>query len=119
MTSGSGVDIFPHQSLLQVPTIAQYLKIFRFYRAGVKARITVQSLENQFGLLMISALPQTSTGYHSLEARSQANAVFLPIVNGGLVEYKMPYLSNRDMYDLSNPLDSWRLQFDLDRKSVV
>lgn len=114
--SGTITSFRPIDLLLAVPTISEYLKIFRYIRCGIRLEFLMVSTVTQYGVVSISRLPYQiaadAAWKKNNQQLSQANMLLLNVSRqeGAVVE--LPYLSPKLFLDLSGVIanqPSWRI----------
>lgn len=102
LTAASTVTFYPFELLMADQTIKDYLKLFKFLRAGVKLRILFLTNPNQYGLIGVSSLPfqQDPAAFVSVSQQSQSDQHLLDITEQTGIEIDLPYLSPEIYFDL-------------------
>lgn len=102
---------FPDRILRDIPTNAQYLSRFSYFRASVKLRFVIVSTPMLYGALAVSFVPYTksTTAFSSLHQRSQASMHLLDINQQESMELVLPYVSPKLYWEKGGDDPSWRV----------
>jgi len=115
--------LYPHGLLLQKDTIAKYLSRFSLFRADLKIRIELISSPMQYGNFFVSMLPyqKGASDFLTVTQQSQASLHNLDIGLQQALDLKLPYLSPKLYWDLTNLTDSpaWRIMIRCDTLNTL
>jgi hypothetical protein len=97
------IVFYPHDLLYQDKTVLDYLKLFRYFRSGVKLQILCTSTQSQFGSYLVSTLPycQSATRWLSNTQMFQADGHLLDITEEEGITLELPYVSPDLYFDLN------------------
>lgn len=100
-------SIKPYELLLDMPQFQRALYGFKFFKAGIKIRVLINSTPMYYGMLAVSWLPDTAAPpMQTLVETLNADPMVMDISAKDVLEFELPYISLYDAIKVDNVFDA-------------